>query len=311
MSRIRDAIPPSETIEWRWPKGGDNAKGVLLGLALIGLAGASLGGAFWSGLVSGDFTEVSSFGLAMVALHLGLPLLVDKVRAVAVTGQRIVLKDGRFPGKIRTVYRELAQYVVHYEGGNLLVLFGRDGELYRGHAQGKADEFLEALDLPVVAWKPRNLSRGAKMLRILPAVFLMGLMVADMVLLVWLATTDWFPNLRETLKPIGWLSLPVVMTPFLLFMFAKFPLSGFLTVAVGRVCLSPEAVSEFLRSWSDPQWMGVSPRVERPGFISSFLHGSARLLGAKLVDLPDHEPELENGATPEMVARAQAAEAVA
>ncbi len=300
MHRIEHALPPSEPVEWHWPKGWEKGAAVLGGLIVTGVGAAGLGVAWWTDLISGEITLLASPMVAVFLLQLVVPLMFDRLRGVAVTARRVVIQGGRYPGRMTTVYRELLQTVAYFEGDHTLLLIGRDGVLHRARGVAKADELMAALAVPAVVWKAQSPNLGAKVLTVLPFILWQVMWAALTVGLTVVVMSDGVQAYLEPLRAADSILLHLMMVPPIAAMILVLPLSGFLTVAVGRAIFSAESLSQFLARHSDPVWAGRAPAGSgrsRPGLSGRFYLASARLLRARTVDLPPPEPEFRGDAT--------------
>lgn len=311
MLSLRDAIPPSETVLWRWPAPWKAADA--LGWFAFYAVGGAAGWAAWAGVIEDKFWSGAAWTLATPAAASAagkafslLGALLWGRRAVAVTGQRIVVATGRIQSRTQTVYREAIHGASLYEGDETLILQGRDAELLRLERMGKdrAAELLALLDVPTAVWGKRKPSQPVRAIRskalagtltFWAALAGVGVAVAGPGTIADMAVSG-FHYLSGSITFPGAVVAALAGGGAALFALAvaQLMMHDYLAVAIARHRGPPEVLRELISAAGDPLWRGWPREPAKAAKVSDImesLNGWAKFLGALPVEPIPLEPE--------------------
>ncbi len=317
MSRIDSAVPPSETVLWRWPA--PRRMTETLGWFTFYAVGAVAGWAVWTDVIEDKVWSGIVMTLATTSLAglggkvLGvLAALLWGRRTVAVTGQRVVAATGGIVARTDTVYREAIRSASLYEGDDTLVLHGREQELLRlpRMETETAAEFLALLDVPTAVWRKRDLSGPVRAIRkrVLAGTLIFWAVLggAAVALIgprdIGLAAVSGFAELSALVTLPGAVVLALIGGGAALFALAvaQAMLHDYAAVALARYRAPPEVLRELICAAGDPLWRGWPRDPEKAAKVSDIfesLDGWARYLGAAPVAPIPLEPECRDFST--------------
>ncbi len=286
MSALDGLIPLSETVLWRWPDGRPIRK-----IQLIWAAAVLAVCAAW-------YFEQLDWGLLWV---LAIPAAMDimrlftwrdRITALAVTPQWVVISRGLFPKRAELIEKREFGRATLWEHRGHLNLHRTGLETLQVHDIGNSEGLVEALGLPTRVWPERKARGAGRAILYFTAGFAFTLWSAGSIglaILIWLYDEVIFAYLPEVATSLGLFLIALVVS-----LAAACIVAGAVGVILARIA-GGDALAQFIHAAGDPAWSG---QKAEPGRTFRYLNAVARLTGAAPVTPDTVELIIINGPLP-------------